>query len=149
MNPGCLEAAHQDLRSIIRVALWRDGQAQLALMDGRTLQSICESDPRADCDGYKRKSANKANMAADTLRHMLAAHIAPANERERAQARALCETVQQPWAVQSQADLGYTGEKVQQVPKDNGTECAWPCCPDAKKGRILLTGCWRVKRSLS
>jgi hypothetical protein len=43
-----------DLRSILRVAHGKQGQPSAVILDGRTLQSTCESGPRAGYDGYKR-----------------------------------------------------------------------------------------------
>ncbi len=56
-----------DLRSIIRVAQDRRGQPSAVILDGRTLQSMCESGPRAGYDGYKRKKGGKVHIAVDTL----------------------------------------------------------------------------------
>ena len=72
-----------DLRSVLRVAQERQGQPSAVILDGRTLQSTCESGPRAGYDGHKRKRGSKVHMAVDTLGLLLAVHIAPANEQER------------------------------------------------------------------
>lgn len=85
LSAGCFEAMVNDLRSLLRVAQERQGQPSAVILDGRTLQSTCESGPRAGYDGYKRKRGSKVHMAADTLGHLLAVHITPANEQERAQ----------------------------------------------------------------
>ena len=74
-----------DLRSVIRVAQGRKGQPSAAVLDGRTLQSSCESGLRAGYDGYKRRNGSKVHMAVDTLGHLLAVHVTPVNEQERAQ----------------------------------------------------------------
>ncbi len=95
LEAGCFEAMVSDLRSIIRVAQGRQGQPSAMVMDGRTLQSSCESGPRAGYDGYKRKRGSKVHMAVDTLGHLLAVHVTPANEQERAQVQRLCGDVQQ------------------------------------------------------
>ncbi|MEI7298656.1 transposase, partial [Paraburkholderia tropica] len=55
IQAGCFEAMVNDLRSVIRVAQGRKGQPSAVILDGRTLQSTCESGPRAGYDGYKRK----------------------------------------------------------------------------------------------
>ena len=49
MKAGCFEAMAHDLRTILRRQSRGKGQAQptAAVMDGRTLQSSCESGPRA------------------------------------------------------------------------------------------------------
>lgn len=64
-----------DLRSVLRVAQQRQGQPSAVILDGRTLQSTCESGPRAGYDGYKRKKGSKVHMAGDTLGHLLAVHV--------------------------------------------------------------------------
>ena len=74
-----------DLRSIIRGAQERQGQPSAVILDGRTPQSTCESGPRAGYDGYKRKRSSKVHMAVDTLGQLIAVHVAPTNEQERAQ----------------------------------------------------------------
>ena len=95
LKSDCFEAMVSDLRSIIRVAQGRQGQPSAVILDGRTVQSSCESGPRAGYDGYKRRRGSKVHMAVDTLGHLLAVHITPANEQERAQVQVLCEAVQQ------------------------------------------------------
>ena len=45
------------------------------------MQSSCESGLR---DGYKRRNDSKVHMAVDTLGPLLAVHLTPANEQERA-----------------------------------------------------------------
>jgi hypothetical protein len=83
-----------DLRSMIRFASGRRSQPSAVVLDRRTLQSSCEGGPRSGYDGYKRKRGSKVHMAVDTLDHLLAVHVTPANEQERAQVLALCEAVQ-------------------------------------------------------
>jgi transposase len=83
LQAQCFEGMVNDLRSILRVAQGKQGQPSVAIMDGRTLQSTCESGPRAGYDGYKRKKGSKVHMAVDTLGHLLALRVTPANEQER------------------------------------------------------------------
>jgi transposase len=45
LNSGCFEAMANNLRSVLRVAQERQGQ-RTVILNGRTLQSTCESDPR-------------------------------------------------------------------------------------------------------
>jgi transposase len=63
LDAGCFEAKVSDLRSIISVAQGRQGQPSAVVMDGRTLQSSCQSGPRAVYDGHKRKRGSKVHMA--------------------------------------------------------------------------------------
>ncbi|CAB4048591.1 hypothetical protein LMG9964_02232 [Paraburkholderia phenoliruptrix] len=92
IQAGCFEAMVDDLRSIIRVAQDRRGQPSAVILDGRTLQSTCESGPCAGYDGYKRKLGSKVHMAVDTLGQLLAVHVTPANEQERAQDVSVTQT---------------------------------------------------------
>ncbi|MGF6855357.1 transposase [Paraburkholderia sp. CI3] len=95
LNAGCFEAMVSDLRSVIRVAQQHQGQPSAGILDGRTLQSTCESGPRAGYDGHKRKRGSKVHMAVGTFGRLLAVHITPANEQERAQVAELARQVQQ------------------------------------------------------
>ena len=89
-DAGSFEAMVSDMRSIIRTAEGRQGQPSAVILDGRTLQSSCESGPRAGYDGYKRRKGSKVHMAVDTLGHLIALTVTPADEQERAQVDALC-----------------------------------------------------------
>jgi len=139
-----------DLRSVLRVAQGRQGQPSAVVLDGRTLQSTCESGPRAGYDGYKRKRGSKVHMAVDTLGHLLAVHVTPANEQERAQVQELSRQVQQ---VSGQtvrlayADQGYTGAEPAQAASDEGIDLQIIKLPEARKGFVLLPRRWVVERS--
>ncbi|WP_231408839.1 IS5 family transposase [Ralstonia solanacearum] len=150
LNAGCFEAMVSDLRSVIRVAQERQGQPSAVILDGRTLQSTCESGPRAGYDGYKRKRGSKVHMAVDTLGHLLAVHVTPANEQERAQVAELARQVQQATGQTVKvafADQGYTGEAPAQAAQDEGIDLQVIKLSEAKKGFVLLPRRWVVERS--
>ena len=150
VEAGCFEAMVSDLRSIIRVAQGRQGQPSAIVLDGRTLQSSCESGPRAGRDGYKRRRGSKVHMAVDTLGHLLAVHVRPAEEQERAQVEHLCAAVQQATAHTVKlawADQGYTGEKAREAAHDHDITLQIVKLPEAKKGFVLLPKRWVVERS--
>ncbi len=150
MEAGCLEAMACDLRSIIRVAQGRQGQPSAIVLDGRTLQSSCESGPRAGYDGYKRRRGSKVHMAVDTLGHLLAVHVTPADEQERAQVDHLCAAVQQAMGYTVElawADQGYTGEKARDAAREHDVALQIVKLPEAKKGFVLLPRRWVVERS--
>jgi transposase len=150
IQAGCFEAMVNDLRSIIRVAQDRRGQPSAVILDGRTLQSTCESGPRAGYDGYKRKKGSKVHMAVDTLGQLLAVHVTPANEQERAQVGELARQVQQATGQTVRvafADQGYTGEEPAQAALDEGIELQVIKLAEAKKGFVLLPRRWVVERS--
>ncbi|MEM5406258.1 IS5 family transposase [Paraburkholderia unamae] len=150
LNAGCFEAMVSDLRSVLRIAQERRGQPSAVILDRRTLQSTCESGPRAGYDGYKRKRGSKVHMAVDTLGNLLAVHITPANEQERAQVAELARQVQQVTGQTVKvafADQGYTGEDAAQAARDEGIELQVIKLPEAKKGFVVLPRRWVVERS--
>lgn len=150
LDAGCFEAMVNDLRSVIRAAQGRKGQPSAVVLDGRTLQSSCESGPRAGYDGYKRRNGSKVHMAVDTLGHLLAVHVTPANEQERAQVQQLCEAVQDATGQSVEvawADQGYTGEEARNRAAEQGIDLQIVKLPEAKKGFVLLPRRWVVERS--
>jgi transposase len=152
LEAGCFEAMVMDLRSMIRFASGRQGQPSAVVLDGRTLQSSCESGPRSGYDGYKRKRGSKVHMAVDTLGHLLAVHVTPANEQERAQVFELCEAVQTATGHTVElawADQGYTGEQPRRDAQAHGIELQVIKLAEAKKGFVLLPKRWVVERSFA
>ena len=150
LQAGCFEAMVNDLRSILRVAQGKQGQPSAAIFDGRTLQSTCESGPRAGYDGYKRKKGSKVHMAVDTLGYLLAAQVTPADEQERAQVRSLAQEVQHVTGETVKlafVDQGYTGEEPAEAAREEGIDLQVVKLPEAKKGFVLLPRRWVVERS--
>jgi transposase len=150
LNAGCFEAMVNDLRSVLRVAQQRQGQPGAVILDGHTLQSACESGPRAGYDAHRRKRGSKVHMAVDTLGLLLAVHITPASEQERAQVAELARQVQHVTGQTVKlafADQGYTGETAAQAARDEGIELQVIKLPEAKKGFVLLPRRWVVERS--
>jgi len=149
-DSGCFEAMVNDMRSIIRVGDARPGQPSAVILDGRTLQSSCESGPRAGYDGYKRRRGSKVHMAVDTLGHLIALTVTPADEQERAQVKELCEAVQRATGESvsiAWADQGYTGADARQAAEAAGIDLQIVKLPEAKKGFVLLPKRWVVERS--
>lgn len=147
---GCFEALVNDMRAIIRAAQGRQGQPSAVILDGRTLQSSCESGPRAGYDGYKRRRGSKVHMAVDTLGHLIDLSVTPANEQERAQVKELCEAVQEATGNTVQvawADQGYTGQDAKADAQALGIELRVIKLSGAKKGFVLLPRRWVVERS--
>ena len=106
--------------------------------------------PRAGYDGYKRRNGSKVHMAVDTLGHLLAVHITPANEQERAQVAPLCEAVQEATGETVRlawADQGYTGEEPNRQASEHGIDLQIVKLPEARKGFVLLPRRWVVERS--
>jgi hypothetical protein len=80
-----------DLRGLARVLAGREAAPTAVTLDSRTVQSTPESGARAGYDGAKRRKGSKVHVAVDTLGHLLAAVVTPANKPDRGQVAALCE----------------------------------------------------------
>jgi transposase len=147
---GGFEAIIHDLRAVLRFAAGRDPEPTAAIFDGRTLQSSVESGSRAGYDGYKRRKGSKVHMAVDTLGHLLALHVTPANEQERAQVAALSERVQEVTGESVEiafVDQGYTGDDADGDAASYGIQLVVVSLPEAKKGFVLLPRRWVVERT--
>jgi transposase len=152
LKAGCFEAIVHDLRELLRVTTGRNGQPTAAIFDSRTLQSTPESGERAGYDGHKRKKGSKVHLAVDTLGHLLALLITPANEQDRAQVAALAEAVQAATGQTVEVafvDQGYTGEDAAQAAEGEGIRLEVVKLPEAKRGFVLLPRRWVVERSFA
>ena len=141
-----------DLRVLLRIAAGRDEQPTAAIFDGRTLQSTPESGTRAGYDGAKRKNGSKVHMAVDTLGHLLALHVTPANHQERAQVDELASQVQMVTGgtvAVAFVDQGYTGPEPAQAAAAHRIDLIVVKLPEAKKGFVLLPKRWVVERSFA
>ena len=147
---GCFEAIVHDLRRILRLVDGRDADPTAAIIDSRTVQSSCESGPRAGYDGYKRRKGSRVHMAVDTLGHLLAQHVTPADEQDRAQVGLLCEAMHEVTGESVElvyADQGYAGEETFDEAAGRKIILEVVRLPDAKKGFVLLPRRWVVERS--
>ena len=150
LRAGVFEAVVHDLRMVLRVAGGRREQPSAAILDSRTLQSSPESGGRAGYDGAKRRRGSKVHMAVDTLGHLLALHVTPANEQDRARVKALATQVQAATGETVQVafgDQGYTGRQSAQDAAQAGITLAVVKLPAAKQGFVLLPRRWVVERS--
>jgi transposase len=108
----CFETMVEDLRMLLREFSGRKAQPTAMILDSRTLQSTPESGARAGYDGAKRRKGSKVHAAVDTLGHLLALHVTPADEQDRAQVGELARQVQQITEENVElayVDQGYTG----------------------------------------
>jgi transposase len=147
---GSFEAIVHDLRAVLRFAEGRNPEPTAAVFDSRTIQSTPESGPRAGYDGYKRRRGSKVHMAVDTLGNLLALHVTPADEQDRAQVAVLAEAVQQVTGESVElayVDQGYTGDDPEGDAASYGIHLEVVKLPEAKKGFVLLPRRWVVERS--
>lgn len=150
IKAGVFEAIIHDLRELLRMAQGRAPEPTAAVIDSRTLQSTPESGHRAAYDGAKRKKGSKTHMAVDTLGHLLALHVTPANDQDRDQVEQLAEAVQEATGESVElvyVDQGYTGDRAAEAAQKHGIRLEVVKLPDVKKGFVLLPRRWVVERS--
>ncbi len=149
---GCFEAIVHDLRVILRVQHGRAPDPTAAILDSRTVQSTPESGARAAYDGAKRRKGAKVHAAVDTLGHLLALHVTPADAQDRAEVATLAATVQAVTGDQVEVafvDQGYTGAAPAEAAATHGIRLAVVKHTEAKRGFVLLPRRWVVERSFA
>jgi transposase len=148
---GVFNAMIDDLRKLLRMLMGRDPNPSAAIIDSRTLQSTPESGARAGYDGAKRKNGSKVHVAVDTLGHLLALHVTPADHQDRQEVGKLAKQIQQRTERSVKlafVDQGYTGDKAAEDAAKHKIELSVVKLPEAKKGFVLLPRRWVVERSL-
>ena len=103
-------------------------------------------------DGYKEHKHSNFHLAVDTLGHLLALRVTPANEQDRAQVGELVAAVQAATHDRVQVafvDQGYTGAEPAQAAARHGVELCVVKLPTAKRGFVLLPKRWVVERSFA
>jgi transposase len=149
---GVFEALANDLRAILRLAAGRKAEPSAVILDSRTLRSTPESGARAGYDGAKRKRGSKLHLAVDTLGHLLALHVTPANAEDRGEVERLAQAVQSATGQSvdlAYVDQGYTGERAANAARQHGIELEVVKLPEAKKGFVLLPRRWVIERSFA
>ncbi len=149
---GCFEHLADDLRVVLRLAAGRHAEPSAVVLDSRTLRSTPESGQRAGYDGAKRKRGSKLHMAVDTLGHLLALHVTPADADDRAQVGQLAKAVQAATGGSVElayVDQGYTGDKPAAAAGEHGIRLEVVKLPEAKRGFVLLPRRWVVERSFA
>src|SRR5688500_18112377 len=149
---GVFETMAHDLRMLLREAADRLPQPTAVVLDSRTVQSTPESGARAGYDGHKRRRGSKVHAAVDTLGHLLAVVVTPANAQDRAQVAALAASVQDvtgETVTLAYVDQGYTGEQAATDAAAQGMQLEVVKLPAAKQGFVLLPRRWVVERSFA
>ena len=149
---GVFEAMVGDLRALLRLAEGRAPQPTAAIFDSRTVQSTAESGGRAGYDGHKRRRGAKVHAAVDTLGHLLALHVTPADAQDRAQVARLAAAVQAATGEAVEVafvDQGYAGERPAADADAHGMRLEVVKLPEARRGFVLLPRRWVVERSFA
>lgn len=150
LQAGVFEQIAHELRVIARVLAERSPDPSATIFDARTVQSTPESGERAGYDGHKKKRGSKIHIAVDTLGHLLAVLVTPADMQERDFAGALAEEVQEATGGTVQVafvDQGYTGEEAAAEAAAEGVELIVVKHHEAKRGFVLLPRRWVVERT--
>jgi transposase len=149
---GCFEDMVHDLRALLRWSEGRPDAPTAAIWDSRTTQSTPESGARAGYDGYKRRKGSKLHLAVDTLGHLLALHVTPADAQDRGQVAVLADAVQEATGEHVElafVDQGYTGEQPKADADARGIQLEVVKLAEAKRGFVLLPRRWVVERSFA
>jgi transposase len=152
LRAGAFEAIVRDLRALLRLAAGRPPEPTAVILDARTLQSTPESGARAGYDGHKKRRGTKTHVAVDTLGHLLALLVTPANEQERAQVAELAAAVQEATGDTVElayVDQGYTGDQPAADAAAHGIRLEVVKHPEAKRGFVLLPRRWVVERDFA
>jgi transposase len=152
LEAGVFEEMVHDLRLLLRLSEGRASEPTAAILDSRTLQSTPESGSRGGYDGAKRKKGSKVHAAVDTLGHLLALFVSPANEQERAWVGELAEAVQEATGESVElayVDQGYSGERPAEEAEAHGISLEVVKYPEAKRGFVLLPRRWVVERDFA
>ena len=150
LRAGVFAQLTDDLRKLLRMLDGRHAHPTAAILDSRTLQGTPESGARAGFDGAKKKKGSKVHLAVDTLGHLLALHVTPANEQDRAQVAALAEQIQTATGNTVEiafVDQGYTGEDAREDAATHGIQLEVVKRPTPGQGFVLLPRRWVVERS--
>jgi transposase len=152
LSAGVFEEMVHDLRMLLRLSEGRTPEPTAAVLDSRTLRSTPESGSRGGYDGHKNKKGTKVHAAVDTLGHLLALFVSPANEQERAWVGELAEAVQEATGESVElayVDQGYTGERPAKEAEAHGMRLEVVKHPEAKRGFVLLPRRWVVERDFA
>ena len=149
---GVFEEIVHDLRVLLRLSKERVSDPTAAILDSRTLRSTPESAPRGGYDGHKGKKGSKVRAAVDTLGHLLALRVSPANKDDRSEVRKLCEEIQEATGEHVElayVDQGYTGERAAGFAAEHGIRLEVVKHEEAKRGFVLLPRRWVVERDFA
>lgn len=152
LDAGAFEMMTHDLREIMRFGQARKKTPSGIVLDARVLKSSVESGHRGAWDGHKRMKGSKIHIAVDTLGHLLAAVVTPANENERKQVQELAKQVQEVTGESVEiawVDQGYTGSAAEEAAAEHGIDLVVVKHEEAKRGFVLLPRRWVVERSFA
>ncbi len=102
--------------------------------------------------GERQKGTKVHRAAVDTLGHLLALHVTPADEQDREQVGELAGAVQEASGESVElayVNQGYTGERPASEAEAHGIRLEVVKHPEAKRGFVLLPRRWVVERDFA
>jgi transposase len=151
IKAGVFEEMVHDLRVLLGLSEGRACEPTAAVLDSRTLRSAPESGSRGGYDGAKRKKGSKIHAAVDTLGHLLALLVSPANEDDRREVEKLSKEIQEATGKSVElayVDQGYMGEEAASKAAERGIRLE-VVKEEAKRGFVLLPRRWVVERDFA
>lgn len=152
LDAGCFADTTPDLRAMPRRLDGRADDPTAVILDSRTVQSSPESGARGGDDGHKKRKGTKIHPAVDTLGHLLARRVTPANTQDRDQVAALAAAVRGATGETvelASVDAAYTGPIPAAAAAAHGIALEVVRLPEAKRGFVPLPRRWVVERSLA
>lgn len=152
LKAGVFQALVHDLRALLRTLEGREPDPSAVVLDSRTLPAAPESGHWAGYDGAKRRRGSRVHMAVDTLGHLLALVVTPADVGDREEVGRLAREVQEATGERVEVafvDQGYTGERAAEAARGEGMELVVVKLPEARRGFVLLPRRWVVERSFA
>ena len=152
LDAGVFETMVHDLGELLRWAAGRHPQPTAVIFDSATRQSTPESGHRAGSDGYKRRTGSKIHLAVDTLGHVLALRVTPADAQDRDQVGELAAAVQAATGETVElafVDQGSTGDAPAAAAQERGIPLEVVKLPQSTRGFVLLPRRWVVERSFA
>jgi transposase len=139
------------LRALLRLTAGRAEEPSAAIIDSRTLRSTPESGTPAGYDGAKCKRGSKVHMAVDTLGHLLALHVTPADVGDRTAVGRLAADIQDATGDSvrlAYVDQDYTSETAADAAAADGIKLHVVKLRK-QTGVVLLPRRWVVERSFA
>jgi transposase len=151
LRAGCFEMLVHDLRAALGERA-RRGAVRGGVGQPHAAQHAGEWPARRMGRGHKRTRGSKLHLAVDTLGHLLALHVTPASDDDRAAVAELAQAVQEATGESvtlAYVDQGYTGERPAEAAAAHGIALEVVKLPEAKRGFVLLPRRWVVERSFA
>ncbi len=152
LDAGWFADMVHDLRAMLRGLDGRADDPTAVILDSRTMQSTPESGARGGDDGHKQRKGSTVQLAVDTLGHLLALRVTPADAQDRDQVAALADAVQEATGETVElayVDQAYTGPDPAAAAAAHGIALEVIRLPEAKRGFVLLPRRWVVERAFA